>query len=335
MVNNHLFIVIIDKYNILLYNLSGFEGDNIKNVLIIYNPNSGKKKDIYMILEKSKSLFEYYGYKYHYMETKYGGHAKNIVKNLTDIDLVISVGGDGTFNEIVSGNIEREQPLVLSHIPVGTTNDLRSLFGVGKDILKNIELILTGEDKQIDICMLNDNPFVYVSGFGKFVSLSYETPRSSKAKYGYFAYIKAAVKDFFKNSYMYDIEFEIDGVKHKGRYSLGVISNANRIAGINNFYKDVKLNDNTFEVLFCSINKRSTMLRSLFKLGIKDVTKVSGVELYRTSNLKIKFNNKLKKPWTIDGEKYPKKDNVYNITINRNIKFRISKKAIKDNCISN
>ena len=55
-----------------------------------------------------------------------------------------------------------------------------------------------------------------------------------------------------------DIEFEVNGTKHKGKYSLGIISNANRIAGINNFYKDVKLDDDTFEVLLCSIEKRST-----------------------------------------------------------------------------
>ena len=305
----------------------------IKNVLIIHNPNSGKKKNVYKTLNSSKELFLKYGYKYHYMKTKYSGHAKKIVKELSDIDLVISVGGDGTFNEIVAGNIEREKPLVLSHIPIGTTNDLRSLFGIGKDILKNIESILKGENKQIDICMLNKMPFVYVAGFGKFVNLSYETPRDIKAKYGYLAYISSAIKDFFKNSYMYDIEFIIDGKKHRGKYSLGIISNANRIAGFNNFYKDVKLDDDIFEVLFCSINKRSTMLKSLFKMGIQDVTKVKGVELYRTNNIKIKFKNKLKKPWTIDGEKYPVKDKYYEVSINKNIEFRISHKAIKDNCV--
>ena len=279
-------------------------------------------------------MFEYYGYNYNYIKTKYPGHAKEIVKGLTDTSLVISVGGDGTFNEIVSGNMERTDKLVLSHIPVGTTNDLRTLFGYSKDILKNIENILSGRDKQIDICMLNNKPFVYVSGFGKFVSLSYETPRSSKAKYGYLAYFTSAVKDFFKDSYMYDIEFEVNGKKHNGKYSLGIISNANRIAGINNFYKDVKLDDDTFEVLLCSIEKRSAMLKSLFKLGIQDITKVRGVELYRTNNFKIKFNNKLKKPWTIDGEKYPERDKYYEININRDIKFRLSNNAINENCIN-
>ena len=134
-------------------------------------------------------------------------------------------------------------------------------------------------------------------------------------------------------SYMYDIEYTVNGITKRGKYSLGIISNANRIAGINNFYKDVKLDDNVFEVLFCSIKKRSALLRSLFRLGITDITKVNGVELYRTNKIKIKFFNKLKKSWTIDGEKYQNKDTCYEITVNKDIKFRISNTAIKDNCI--
>lgn len=305
----------------------------MKQVLIIHNPNSGKKKNVYAILERSKSLFSKYGYNYSYIKTKYKGHAREIVRYLMDVDLVISVGGDGTFNEVVSGNLEREKKLVLSHIPVGTTNDLRSLFGLGKDVYKNIELILKGDNKQIDVCMLNNQPFVYVAGFGKFVHLSYDTPRSKKSKFGYLAYLIGGIKDFFKKVNMYDIEYEIDGKKYNGSYSLGIISNANRIAGIKNFYKDVKLDDDTFEVLFCSISKRRTLLKSLLNFGLYDISKVDGIEMYRTNNLKIKFKTRLRKPWTFDGEKYSNKELFYDIKINNSMKFRISEKACLKNCV--
>ena len=42
---------------------------------------------------------------------------------------------------------------------------------------------------------------------------------------------------------LYELEYEVDNEKYKGLYSLILISNANRIAGFNNIYKDVKLND--------------------------------------------------------------------------------------------
>ena len=305
----------------------------MKNVLIIHNPHSGNRKDVYKIFEDSKELFERRGYKYNYIATKYKGHAKEIVKDLKDIDLVISVGGDGTFNEIVSGNMEREDKIVMSHIPVGTANDLRSLFCLGRDIKENIKLILDGEDKQIDICTINNRPFVYVAGFGKFVNLSYETPKSQKKRFGYLAYVKEFIKDMFKPINMYDIEYEIDGKKYRGNYSLGIISNANTIAGIKNFHKDVKLDDDKFEVIFCSISKRIKLLKNLFDLEVYDASKVDEIAMYKTNNLKIKFNNNLKKAFTIDGEKYPKKEDYYDIKIYKKIKLRITKNAVKKNCI--
>lgn len=306
----------------------------MKNVLIIHNPHSGNRKNTYKILESCKELFTSHGYNYNYIATKYKGHAKEIVMGLKDVDLVISVGGDGTFNEIVSGNIERENKIVMSHIPVGTANDLRSLFCLGKDIKENIKLLLDGEDKQIDICLINNKPFVYVAGFGKFIDLSYETPKNQKNKYGYFAYVTGFIKDLFKKIHMYDIEYEIDGKKYNGRYSLGIISNANRIAGINNFYRDVKLDDDMFEVVFCSTSKRIKLLKSLVDLELYDASRVNGITMYRTNNLKIRFKNKLKKPFTIDGEKYPKKEDSYDIKIYKKLKFRITKKSVEKNCIN-
>ena len=94
-----------------------------------------------------------------------------------------------------------------------------------------------------------------------------------------------------------------------------------------------KDDDNTFEVLFCSISKRRKLLRSLVNLGLYDITKVNGVEMYRTNNIKIIFKDRLKQAWTFDGEKYRKKEKIYNISLNNKIKFRISSKACEKNCI--
>ena len=305
----------------------------MKKALIIHNPHSGVRKNVLSSLEKCKKIFEKYDFEYNYIQTRYKGHALEIVKYLMDIDLVISVGGDGTFNEIVAGNLKRSNPLVVSHIPVGTANDLRSLFGLGKDIVKNIELILKGVDKQIDVCTINGVPFVYVAGFGKFVNLSYETPRSQKSKFGYLAYLVAGVKDFFKKIHVYQIEYEVDGKRYNGECSLGIVSNANRIAGIKSFYKDVKLDDDTFEVLICSVKSRRELLRGLVDMGLYEIDKVPAVKIIRTNNLKIKFKSRLRKPWTIDGEKLNTKTDTYEIKIVKNVRFRLSEKAAKKNCI--
>ena len=41
-----------------------------------------------------------------------------------------------------------------------------------------------------------------------------------------------------------------------------LISNANRIAGINNFYRNIKLDDNKFEVI-CNFKRRIDIIKPL------------------------------------------------------------------------
>ena len=209
----------------------------MKTCVVIYNPNSGH------ILNRSnmknyKRLIETHGYTVSLIATEYHGHAKEIVSHLGYVDLVMSMGGDGTFNETVFGNLSRKNPLLLAHIPIGTTNDIGVMFGYGKDIKQNIELCLTGVVKSIDIPMVNNRPFVYVAGFGKFMQIPYETSRQEKKKFGYLAYIYNGIKDFFTNSKWYHIKVETDGETFETDASLMLICSSTRIAGQNNLIKD-------------------------------------------------------------------------------------------------
>ena len=299
----------------------------MKSCTIIYNPNSGHVfKTKY--LKEYKKILTKNGYNPKYIGTQYSGHAKEIVNHLEPTDLVISMGGDGTFNEVMSGNLERKKPLILAHIPVGTTNDVGVMFGYGKDIKKNLKLLLDGTIKGMDICVINGRPFVYVAGFGKFMQIPYNTPRKLKKKYGYMAYLLEGVKDFFNPTKMYDITYKVNGIEKRGLYSFMLISNANRIAGINNFYKDVKLDDDQFEVLFCNFKRRVDIIKTFTILMTTDIERVSGVEFYKTNHLEIKFADYPKKAWCIDGEKLDRAVLNYEISNVRNVKIMMPKKNI-------
>lgn len=303
----------------------------MKKAVFIYNPNSGKKtmkkiKDV-ADFKKIEKMFNSYNYEVTFMETKYANHANEIVSKLDNTDLVVSLGGDGTFNEVVTGNSKRKDRLLVTHIPYGTTNDIGNMFGLGKNLYKNLELLLTGQVKSIDLCFVNKKPFIYVAGFGKFMNIPYETNRNLKKKIGYTAYIIGAIKDFFFNKTpLYEVEYQIDNEKYHGLYSLALISNATRIAGIKNIYKDVKLNDGKFEVLFCNLRKKQEIIKSLIYLKTSDITKVPGFYFHRTDNLKIKFIDKLKNPWCIDGEKLDENPNTYDITVTSDLKMLVPKK---------
>lgn len=300
----------------------------MKKCVLVYNPNSGNGK-VKKYLSDIIPIIRDKGYDVDVFCSKYKGHTIEIVRDINKADLVMSFGGDGTFNEAMRGNMLRKNRLVLAHIPVGTTNDVGAMFGYGKNILRNVLMTLEGEVKDVDICMINNIPFIYVAGFGKYMDISYDTPRDLKKKLGYFAYIKEGVKAFFSKVKMYDIGYNIDGKEYRGLFSLILISSANHIAGFSNVYNDVKLNDNKFEVVFCNIKSKREIFKSLYFLTKYDASRVPGFYFYRTNDLKIKFYNKGRECWGIDGERLNDHGEEFEIKIINNVKIMVPLKNIK------
>ena len=300
----------------------------MKKCIIIYNPNSGRK-EVEKYLPEIKKIIETKYDEVFFQKTKYKGHASKIVEKLPNVDLVMSFGGDGTFNEVMTGNLKRKNPLLLTHIPVGTTNDIGAMLGYTKDILSNVKLSLNGRIKDFDIGLINKHPFIYVAGFGKYTNISYDTPRPLKKKIGHLAYLKGAFHTFFQKTKLYDVSYEVNGEKYRGLFSFIIISNANHIAGVKNIYKDVLLDDNKFEVVLCTISKKKDILKSLYFLTMYDPSKVPGIYFYKTNEIKLTINNAENKTWCIDGEKLEKaKNDTYHIQIQKNIKILVPKKNI-------
>lgn len=301
----------------------------MKKCLVVYNPNSGKyNKEV--TLPKIEKILNEYDYSVIIEKTKYKGDATSIVANIDKCDLVVSIGGDGTFNEVMTGNFMRKDRIVLCHLPSGTTNDVGAMWRYGKNMLNNLKLALNGKVKRIDICTINDKPFVYSAGFGKFMNIPYETPRELKKRIGHLAYIREGARDFFRKVKLYDITYEVDNEKYRGLFSFALITNANRVAGINNFYKDIKLDDNKFEVLLCNITKLKDIVKTLYFFALYDASKIPGFYFYQTDNIKIKFNSPLKKPLCIDGESFDDMSGSYNIKIDHDVYVLMPSKNVNN-----
>ena len=301
----------------------------MKKCLVVYNPNSGKyNKEV--TLPKIEKILNEYDYSVIIEKTKYKGDATSIVANIDKCNLVVSIGGDGTFNEVMTGNFMRKDRIVLCHLPSGTTNDVGAMWGYGKNMLNNLKLALNGKVKRIDICTINDKPFVYSAGFGKFMNIPYETPRELKKRIGHLAYIREGARDFFRKVKLYDITYEVDNEKYRGLFSFALITNANRVAGINNFYKDIKLDDNKFEVLLCNITKLKDIIKTLYFFALYDASKIPGFYFYQTDNIKIKFNSPLKKPLCIDGESFDDMSGSYNIKIDHDVYVLMPSKNVNN-----
>jgi len=296
-----------------------------KKCLVIYNPKSGRgiKQDK---IKQYKKIFEDRGFTADFYATKRAGDAIEQTKKAKGYDIVFAVGGDGTLNEVVRGNYERKEQMIICPVPSGTCNDVATMLGYGTDPMKNIELALDGKPKSYDIGTVNGVPFVYVLGMGKFMNIPYETKNDEKKKMGYVAYVKDGVIEFTAKLKRYKAEVTLDGEKQKDYYSLIMISNSNHIAGISKFHRDVVLNDGKFEVLLCKASKKRYLIINFLKflLGIKN--KMISV---KASDIKIKLNAKPDKKWCIDGEKFDYDGKEYKIKVACQMKFLVPKDMAK------
>lgn len=186
------------------------------------------------------------------------------------------------------------------------------------------------EKKKALILYYNDRPFVYVAGFGKFMNVPYETSRNLKKRYGHMAYLMEGFKELNQSTKLYDITYWVDGEEYNGLYSFVSISNATRIAGFNDFIKDVKLDDDRFEVLLCNITMKKDIIKSLYYLTKNDITKVPGFYFHKVNKMKIRFNDSQKINWCIDGERLDDDSREFEIKVLRNVRLLIPKKNIKN-----
>lgn len=298
----------------------------IKNCLIIYNPRSGKGKvkekiEVYQRLLKENNI------DVDIVATKGMGYATEaVVAAEKNYDVVFSVGGDGTLNEVVRGNMMRTKKLTICPLPSGTCNDVATMLGYTSDPEKNMELILTAEVKSMDIGTINDTPFIYVVGMGKFMNVPYETKSSDKRRAGYLAYLKDGIKEALDKLRRYKAEIVIDGEKFDGLYSLIMISNSDHVAGVDRFHRNVCLNDGEMEVLLCQARTKGKFIKNFLQLFLGMHT--NEIKSLKAKDIKIKLIDRPSKKWCIDGEKYEYSGDTFRIKANKKMNILVPEKNV-------
>ncbi len=178
------------------------------------------------------------------VQTEYRYHAMLLAGQLADSsDYMISVGGDGTLNEIVNGlmalpDSQRER-LVLGVLPAGTGNDLARALNIGFDLAKLKELIDNRSYKNISVGHIN-----YVTTYGKQaeryfvnvadVGLGAETVKlinfSPNLVTGTMKFITSALRVFMVFKYPY-VKILADTIQWQGRITIVAVANSMYFAG--------------------------------------------------------------------------------------------------------
>lgn len=278
-----------------------------KKLLLIINPVSGLRLGT-IYLSKIVSILTDGGYDVFTMMTSKRGDAKNFVKVYgKDFDFIVACGGDGTFNEVVSGNLLGvDKPL--GYIPCGSTNDFANSIGLSSDIVAATMDIANGYGHSFDAGSFGGRPFTYVASFGAFTKTSYTTSQGFKNIAGHLAYIVEGGLDI-KNLHPEHVSIEALGKSYEGEYIFGAVSNSTSLGGVLNISADlVDMNDGLFEVMLIKSPKNAAQLSEIIRALIqKQYFECNMLEFFSCEKLTV-----LKNPsggWSLDGEFEPGKDN--------------------------
>lgn len=273
---------------------------NRKKVLVLINPNSGKKNSKESVLD-ALNVFSANNYQMEiYLSQKPMDVTHYIEENGKRFDMVAVFGGDGTLNEATNGLMKLNHKPVISCFPTGTMNDFGTNFGLTNDMRQCANIACVGHIESFDVGKMNSRYFNYVAGFGAFCNVSYETKQELKKQIGNLAYIIKAIHEI-PNLHPYHVKMNLDGKVFEKDLMFGLIINGNRVAG----FEMVEQADNTFkDGLFDIILVEHTPnLLELYNypLGVlHPELNMKYVERYQAKSIIIESQEKL--AWTLDGE---------------------------------
>lgn len=271
-----------------------------KRLLLILNPISGKmtgKKHLADVLGK----FCQAGYEPMTFVTGAAGDATRLAAQWGgQVDLVVVLGGDGTFTEVVTGLLQEGYTTPIGYIPCGSTNDFASAIGLKKTIPAATDAILNGTPHTYDVGMFDTRPFSYVASFGVFTRASYATAQNVKNALGHLAYLLEGMKDLAA-IHPWHLKFEVDGQTVEGDYLFGAVTNSTSVGGILKLNKEiVDLNDGRLELLLVRMPRTAAELNECIvslveqRYDAPNLTFLSGRDFIVTAPPEME--------WTLDGE---------------------------------
>ena len=271
----------------------------MKNVLVINNPNAGRKKAvkykklvIQFLLRKNCSF-------------KTIEISKLTSTDFEDFDTVFAIGGDGTVNKVIPYIVNTDK--VLGIIPCGTANLLAAKLNIPTNPKKALEIINHSVIKNVDVLKVQDKYSVLRLGLGYDSDIICKTPQSLKNKFGYFAYFLAGIlfalrlKQKSYTIFFYDKK-------------LSILATCIIVANAGNMYRNLvsisnncNLKDGKFEVFILRVKNPITFFIEFLGIIFNYKNSNSKAMYFQTNELLIKNEFST---GHIDGEKQKFKDDI-------------------------
>ena len=273
----------------------------MKKMLFVMNPYSGMRRANKYVVEII-DLFNRADYEVMVHMTQGPGDATRVVAaKAHEMDLIVCCGGDGTFNETISGMLSVGADVPLGYIPAGSTNDFASSLKLSANVMQAAQDILEGQPVAYDVGKFGNRYFSYVASFGAFTKASYATPQSIKNALGHTAYVLEGINELSQIKKEH-VRMEIDGQVVEDDFLFGAISNSTSVGGILTLSPDVvDLADGQMEILLVRAARSLTEIAECIQ-AVQSQKYNCAMITFRSAK-KVRVFADPDMPWTLDGER--------------------------------
>lgn len=273
----------------------------MKKMLFVMNPYAGMRR-ANRYLADLLTIFGQADYEIIARMTCGTGDANRIVREkCAGVDLVVCAGGDGTFNETISGILEAGCDVPVGYIPCGSTNDFANSLKLSTNVLQAARDIVEGTAVSYDVGKFGDRYFSYVASFGAFTKASYSTPQNIKNALGHTAYILEGIQELsqLKPSH---VRIQLEDAVIEDDFLFGAISNSTSLGGILTLDpKQVDMGDGVFELLLIRAPKDLLELNECVWAVQKQKYNCAMMTFVSTRELTVFPDPQM--DWTLDGER--------------------------------
>ena len=273
----------------------------MKKLLLIINPCAGQKKAKKQLTEIIDIFNRADFAVITHITSGFGDAEAACVRFAGQVDRIVCCGGDGTFNETVSGVLKSGKNIPIGYIPAGSTNDFASSLHLSRDLLQATRDTVEGQPKRLDIGQFGSRYFSYVASFGAFTRTSYTTSQNLKNALGHTAYVLSGIQELSQIR-SHPLQFTLsDGSIIEDKFLFGAISNSTSVGGVLTLAPDrVDMADGKLELLLIRAPKDLFELGECVRALQQKTYNCEMITFLSTDAVTISAPEELS--WTIDGE---------------------------------
>ena len=286
-------------------------------MLFILNPNAGQRK-ANRYLADILSIFNRVGYDVRtYITSGRGDACQQAKMRAGEMDIVVCCGGDGTYNETMTGLLQSGADTPIGYIPAGSTNDFASSLGLSSDPIEAAKVIAQGCVRRYDVGSFGGRHFAYVASFGAFTRTSYATPQSIKNSLGHMAYLLEGIQELSQIK-THHLRFETDEGVLEDDFLFGAICNSTSLGGILKLDPSmVDMRDGKFELLLVRAPRDLAELAACLQAVQTKKYNCKMITFLNTRTVRVTASEDM--PWSLDGEKEDGRREIFVENLNQAI----------------